>query len=73
MWNGINVVVLSLQHHHNRRFLFAVTLQSQLIIIADPGMLDRCTSKVNVIPQTLFLPTDDVIMKKWRQEMGLAL
>ena len=35
-------------------------------------MLDRCTSKVNVMPQTLFLPTDDVIMKKWRQEMGLA-
>ena len=31
-----------------RRFLFAVRLQSQLIIIAGPGMLDRCTSKVNV-------------------------
>ena len=56
----------------NRRLLFAVALQSQLIIIAGPGMLDRCTSKVNVMPQTLFLPTDDVIMKKWRQEMGLA-
>ena len=40
--------------------MFVVTHQSQLIITAGSGMLDRCTRNVNVMPQTLFLPSEDV-------------